>query len=85
MATKIYRVAVRSAINADPQEHLVRATSAQQAQAHVTQGMIVTEVADQDDLYRLAKAGAKLEDATTAKPAAPAPAPAAKTPKAGSK
>ena len=79
MATKIHRVGIR--IGDHLTEHLVRANSSQQAQNHVTQGMVTVEVAEPDDIYRLAKDGVKLQDAT-AQAAAPA-APAAKTPKGG--
>lgn len=64
MANIIFRVGIRSDATKEPVEHLVRAGSARQAQDHVTAGMITVERADAEDVYRLAKSGVKLQDAT---------------------
>lgn len=73
----LFRVGIRTDESKPPVEHLVRATSKQQAIEVCTRGMVSAEVAEQDDIYRLAKAGVPITDAT-----APAQAPAAPTKKA---
>jgi hypothetical protein len=76
--TALFRVGVRTDQSKPPVEHLVRATSKQQAIEACTRGMVSAEVAEPEDIYRLAKAGVPITDATApaaqaaADPAAPA-------------
>lgn len=69
MANSIFRVGIKSDPTKEPVEHLVRAANARQAQDHVTAGTITVEKAEPEDVYRLAKAGVKLQDATGEQPA----------------
>lgn len=62
--TKLFRVGVRAAADHPPTEHLVRAHSLSQAKEHVTRDMIKGEVASQEDILRLVKAGVEVTDAT---------------------
>lgn len=69
--SKLWRVGIKHPNEKAPHEHLVRAASRQQAIDACTQGMVVAEVAEPDDIYRLAKAGVPITDATQTQAAAP--------------
>lgn len=65
--TSLFRVGIQADQSAPPKEFLVRATKPQLAEAAAVQktlGRIVTEVADPEDAFRLAKAGVEIIDAT---------------------
>lgn len=60
----LFRVGIKHPNEKQPREHLVRAHTRQQAIDAVTVGMVAAEVADPDDIYRLAKDGVVITDAT---------------------
>lgn len=64
MKTRIYRVAISGTTNHFGQiyERLIRATSQAQATAHAIKGIVVCEIAQPDDMYRLGKSGVEIED-----------------------
>lgn len=66
--SRLYRVAVKGdpASKGDkskPVERLIRAISQGQATTFVTKNMVTCEVAEVEDVHRLAKAGVEIEDA----------------------
>lgn len=76
MATRrLYHLTIKPAADATPVERLVRAGSRAQAVGHVARQTIACDVAQPDDVYRLATAKVAIEDAAESdEPASDPPA-----------